>query len=188
MKNVIHLSVFLVMLTAMVCFTPSSLAAMSGCEEVYFSPDDSNHERPLLKPHPEFMKSYQLAMVGNAMEQRNIAVSYDAGYLVNACPEKAYDWYQKAAKNGDQIAQDWLARYNKFKAMHDEPEFMTVNKPDSSPAQTTEKEQNIASSPSGTSPNTGKATVYKCKNVLDGSDYDSDKPCPEKLGRSLVGD
>lgn len=60
------------------------------------------------------------------MEQRNVAVSYDAGYLVNACPEKAHYWYQKAANKGDQIAQDWLARFNKLKAMHDGPEFIVL--------------------------------------------------------------
>lgn len=102
------------------------IAATSDCEDVYFSPDDHNHEHPLQKPPPEFTKSYRQAKAGDAMEQRNVAVSYDAGYLVNACPEKAHYWYQKAASKGDQIAQDWLARFNKLKVMHDGPEFMVV--------------------------------------------------------------
>ncbi len=103
-----------------------NIAATSDCEDVYFAPDDHNHEHPLQKPHLEFMKSYKQAKAGDAMEQRNVAVSYDAGYLVNACPEKAHYWYQKAANKGDQIAQDWLARFNKLKAMHDGPEFIVL--------------------------------------------------------------
>lgn len=103
-------------------------AKTSGCEDAYFAPDDHNHEHPLQKPHPEFMKSYKRAKAGDAMEQRNVAVSYDAGYLVKACPEKAHYWYQKAANKGDQIAQDWLDRFNKLKAMHDGPEFIVVKR------------------------------------------------------------
>lgn len=108
-----------------------NVAATLNCENIYFAPDDHNHEHPLQRPHPEFMKSYKQAKAGDAMEQRNVAVSYDAGYLVNACPEKAHYWYQKAAHKGDQIAQDWLARFNKFKAIHDGPEFIVVKQADS---------------------------------------------------------
>lgn len=173
-----------------------SIAAMPNCEEAYFAPDDHGHERPLQKPHPELVKSYKLAKAGNAMEQRNLAVSYDAGYLVNACPEKAYYWYQKAAQNGDQIAQDWLDRYNKFKEMHDGQEFVTVSKSKLPQAPAKEAGQTVttppadAVSPADASPNTDSGTdsgtSYKCQNVLDGSDYYSSKPCPKKLGRSLV--
>ncbi|HLD63858.1 MAG TPA: hypothetical protein VI913_03100 [Candidatus Peribacteraceae bacterium] len=109
-----------------------NVAATLGCEDTYFAPDDHNHEHPLQKPHPELMKSYKQAKAGDAMEQRNLAVSYDAGYLVNACPKKAYYWYQKAAHKGDQIAQDWLARFNKLKAIHDGPEFIVVKQANSS--------------------------------------------------------
>ena len=115
------------LLTGMGGISPSSLAATFDCDEAYFAPDDFNHERPLLHPHQELVKSFQLAKAGNAMEQRNVAVSYDAGYLVTACPEKAHYWYQKAAGNRDQIAQNWLARYNKFKDIFDGPEFAIVN-------------------------------------------------------------
>lgn len=181
-----------------------SIAAMPICEEAYFAPDDHGHERPLQKPHQELVKSYKLAKAGNAMEQRNLAVSYDAGYLVNACPEKAYYWYQKAAQNGDQVAQDWLDRYNKFKEMHDGREFVTVSKSKLPQAPAKEASQSIATPPadaasplgvisplgaissSDASPNADNGASYKCQNVLDGSDYYSSKPCPKKLGRSLV--
>ena len=187
MKNTIYPSAFIMLLLmGAACMASLAIAATSDCEEIYFSPDDFNQERPLLKPHTEFMKSYQSAKAGNAVEQRNVAVSYDAGYLVQACPEKAHYWYQKAARNGDQIARDWLDRYNKLKAMHDEPEFMVVNK--TNPPQVTAGDRNIAATSSGTSSDTGKEATYKCTNVLDGSDYYSSKPCPKILGRSLVSD
>lgn len=186
MKHAIYLSAVIVMLAGMVCMAPSSIAATYDCEEIYFSPDDINHDRPLLKPHPEFMQSHQLAKAGNAVEQRNIAVSYDAGYLVKACPEKALYWYQEAARNGDQIAQEWLARDSKFKALHDKPEYMTINKTDLPETAAKEDEPNMATSPSGISSNPGKATGYKCINVLDGSEYYSSKPCLETLGKGLV--
>lgn len=111
-----------------------NITSTSDCEDVYFAPDDHNHEHPLQEPHPEFVKSYKQAKAGDAMEQRNVAVSYDAGYLVNACPEKAHYWYQKAASKGDQIAQDWLARFNKLKAMHDGPEFIVLKQNNSQQA------------------------------------------------------
>lgn len=188
MKNAFYFAVFIMVLTGMTCVTPSSIAATPDCEEVYFSTDDLNHEHPLLKPHAEFMKSYKLAKAGDAKEQRNVAISYDTGYLVTACPEKAYYWYREAAQNGDQIAQDWLARFDNFKAIHDGPEFIVVNKASSPQALTKESNQDTAVSPSSTSSNMGKEATYKCKNVLDGSDYFSSKPCPQILGKSFVKD
>lgn len=124
MKNEIHISVFMLLLA---CVSPLSQAATPDCAEVYFSPDDFNHVRPLRKPAPEFMKSYSLAKAGSAVEQRNVAVSYDAGYLVAACPEKAHYWYQKAADNGDSVSQNWIAHYEQLKEISDGPEFAHVD-------------------------------------------------------------
>jgi hypothetical protein len=129
MKTAIHISIFVLILTGGVCTTPPSLAAALYCQENYFSPDDFNHERSLSKPYPEFMESLRLAKAGNAMEQRNVAVSYDVGYMVSSCPEKAYYWYQEAAHNGDLIAKDWITRYNIFKGMFEGPEFAIKNEP-----------------------------------------------------------
>ena len=106
----------------------TDIAPTSDCEDSYFSPEDANHEYPLESPHPELTKSLKRAKAGHAIEQRNVAVSYDAGYLVASCPEKAYYWYKKAAENNDQIARDWLARRDKFKTMHDGLEFMTLKR------------------------------------------------------------
>lgn len=119
MKMALHISIFSVLLACMAC----NGAIAANCQEHYYSPDDYNHEHTLAEPHPELLKSLKPAKAGNAVEQRNMAVSYDAGYLVSACPEKARYWYRKAARNGDQIARDWVARDNKFKEMLEGPEF-----------------------------------------------------------------
>lgn len=58
----------------------------------------------------EFTKSLKLATAGNVIEQRNVAVSYEVGYLVGRCFEKAYFWYKKAAKAKDDISIQWVAR------------------------------------------------------------------------------
>lgn len=89
-----------------------ALAQTAECQKAYFAPDDISREHPLAKPHPKLVKSYKLARAGNAIEQRNMAVNFDKGYLIAACPEKALYWYQKAADNGDKIAQEWLSQHN----------------------------------------------------------------------------
>lgn len=60
--------------------------------------------------NPEFAKSLKRATAGNVIEQRNVAVSYEMGYLVDRCFEQAYFWYQKAAKAKDDISIRWVAR------------------------------------------------------------------------------
>lgn len=50
------------------------------------------------------------AKAGEPAAQRSLAVSYDAGYLVAPCPDKARYWFGKAAAGGDEAAQQWLAR------------------------------------------------------------------------------
>lgn len=68
---------------------------------------DCNFEEEI---NPEFAKSLKLAIAGNVIEQRNVAVSYEVGYLVDRCFEQAYSWYQKAAKSKDDISIRWVAR------------------------------------------------------------------------------
>jgi len=63
------------------------------------------------------MKSLKLAKAGNVVEQRNVAVSYDSGYMVNPCPASAYYWYKKAAKGGDEIAIEWVSRNETLSAL-----------------------------------------------------------------------
>jgi len=127
MKVARDISVFIMMLTGVIFAPHSAIAASTECKPGYYAATDSNYLHPLQQPDPEFMKSYNLAMEGNAKEQRNLAVSYDAGYLVHACADKAYYWYQQAAKNGDSIAQEWITRYDQFKHIFDGPELAIRN-------------------------------------------------------------
>lgn len=60
--------------------------------------------------NPEFAKSLKRATAGNVIEQRNVAVSYEVGYLVGRCFEKAYYWYRQAARGKDDISIRWVAR------------------------------------------------------------------------------
>lgn len=59
---------------------------------------------------PAFAKSLKRALKGDVVEQRNVAVSYEAGYLVEPCFAKAYYWYKQAAKQGDEKSAQWIAR------------------------------------------------------------------------------
>lgn len=69
--------------------------------------------------NPEFVKSFKLAEKGNVIEQRNVAASYEVGYLVGPCFKNAYYWYDKAAKNKDEISIQWVARQDSLKTMAD---------------------------------------------------------------------
>jgi len=71
---------------------------------------------------PAFAKSLKRAIKGDVVEQRNIAVSYDAGYLVKPCFANAYFWYQQAANQGDEISAKWVARNNILIALLNGPE------------------------------------------------------------------
>lgn len=116
------------LLMLMACVPFPAVAAALSCREAFYSPADINHEHPLPKPSGEFLKSYKQAKAGNAMEQRNIAVSYDAGYLVAACPEKARYWYRKAADGGDPVAQKWVGRDDRLQEIADGPEFALMER------------------------------------------------------------
>jgi hypothetical protein len=96
--------------------TSQTIAAV--CEkEDYFHPNDANNENPLRVPHREFLITRKLARHDNSLEQRNLAISYDVGYLVSPCPNKALYWYRKAALNGDQVAQRWIETRQHFYAL-----------------------------------------------------------------------
>ena len=59
---------------------------------------------------PAFKSSLKQALKGNAIEQRNVAASYEAGYQVERCFPKAHYWYKKSAEQGDEIARQWIER------------------------------------------------------------------------------
>jgi len=77
---------------------------------------------PDTSPDPSFERSLRLANKGNIIEQRNVAVSYEAGYLVGRCYKSAYYWYKQAAKQGDMVSAQWLARSEKLKKIINGPE------------------------------------------------------------------
>jgi len=92
------------------------------CANAYFSAEDSEHRTPLAKPSPEFLADLKAARQGKTAAQRNLAVSYEVGYLVAPCREKAIEWYAKAATGGDDYARKALERLQQFFALHGSPE------------------------------------------------------------------
>jgi len=80
--------------------------------DMYFSESDYDHKAPMAAPSREFAEDMRMAKAGSRTGQRNVAVSYEAGYLVGKCDEKAAYWYAKAAKGGDDIAIKWVAARN----------------------------------------------------------------------------
>jgi clan AA aspartic protease (TIGR02281 family) len=76
---------------------------------------------PEKNTNPEFAKSLKRAIKGDVIEQRNVAVSYEAGYLVGPCFANAYFWYKQAAKGGDQIAAEWVSRNDTLIALMNGP-------------------------------------------------------------------
>jgi clan AA aspartic protease (TIGR02281 family) len=113
-----------VLLTVLaLCLSSSAYAAMPVCEsEQYYAPSDHDQEHPLRAPHREFAIQLRKANSGDLLAQRNVAVSYDAGYLVDKCPEKARYWYGRAASRGDEFAKTWMARSTSFERIRQGPE------------------------------------------------------------------
>ena len=101
----------LLMLLILPLFLPVAYGAEPVCElEQYYAPDDEALTKPLAKPHPALIKMRRLAIRGDATQQYNLARVYELGTMVSGCLEKAEYWYRKAAFNGNQNAQDWVAR------------------------------------------------------------------------------
>ncbi len=99
----------------------STRAAECG-SELYFDAGDVNNERPLGRPRAEFAKMRKLAIKGDVMEQRNLAIAYETGYLVSPCSDKAAYWYGKAARGGDEASQQWMERTARVERMRRGPE------------------------------------------------------------------
>lgn len=102
-----------------ILLSPVSYAA--DCEGRYFSPDDYRSEHALAQPHKDFRDMAKAAQLGRAVDMRNLAVSYEAGFLVSKCLDKAVYWYKKAAQGGDKIATQWIDEYIELKRMGDGP-------------------------------------------------------------------
>lgn len=100
----------------------SGVAIGEECDGQYFSPQDYKNEFPLQRPAKEFLATLRGARAGVAVEQRNLAVSYETGYLVSKCQETAIYWYGQAAASGDDVAKKWISRHKMFAALRKGPE------------------------------------------------------------------
>jgi clan AA aspartic protease (TIGR02281 family) len=98
------------------------MAATPCDRERYFAPSDYLQDKPLRRPHSELVRFLKRAGSGDAVAQRSVAVSYEAGYLVDKCPAKALSWYRKAALGGDEEAQRWVARYDLMERIRQGPQ------------------------------------------------------------------
>jgi len=96
--------------------------ARADCEERYFSPHDNDNASPLRRPHADFVAMLRSARAGNAQASRSVAASYEAGYLVSKCREKARYWYAKAARAGDELAMRWVDMHDALARLADGPE------------------------------------------------------------------
>ena len=102
------------------CVAPHLAVACDA--ERYFAPDDSDNQRALAAPHSEFVKTQRLAARGSARAERDLAVYYEAGYLVSRCTDKAVYWYGRAASHGDEVAKNWAQRHANLDRLRDAPE------------------------------------------------------------------
>ena len=89
---------------------PGVMQAAECARESYYASDDYAQAFPRSRPTPEFSERLQAAENGSAQAQRNLAISYESGYLVSRCRKKADYWYRRAAAGGDQVAQKWVAQ------------------------------------------------------------------------------
>lgn len=101
----------------------SPLVSADECPvDTYSSPGDDSDSYPLTRPHTWLAMKIKAARKGNALEQRNLAVSYESGYLISKCVSKAAYWYRRAAKGGDEVAKAWVARRDVFDRLAAGPE------------------------------------------------------------------
>lgn len=114
-------------------------AQAADCDGHYFSSGESGEVRALARPSRPFAEMLARARGGQAVEQRNLAICYEVGYLVSRCEERAAYWYRKAAASGDAVAQAWIGRRSELAASADAPECAEAacaNRAEASPAET----------------------------------------------------
>lgn len=88
----------------------SNLAVGAECDGKYLAIDQHGREYAVARPLAPFAETLRQAKAGVPLEQRRLAVNYEAGYLVSRCYQKAVYWYGKAAAAGDDGAKQWLSR------------------------------------------------------------------------------
>jgi clan AA aspartic protease (TIGR02281 family) len=123
---------------AILCTLVPAFAGASECDaDRYFSAADAAHAAPLPQPSPELTALRRQASAGHAAAQRSLAVSYETGYLVSRCADKALYWYREAGKRGDKLAQEWLDAYARLEKMRSGPECVGARCADSAGGNTT---------------------------------------------------
>ena len=98
------------------------LAIADECDERYFSPEDQDQSYPLARASVEFARTLRMAKSGDVRAQSSLAASYESGYLVSRCRDKAAFWYGKAAASGDADARKWVGNYEVLEALRNGPE------------------------------------------------------------------
>ena len=97
-------------------------AVLAECENRYFSIDSQGIEHPIRHPSPALAQTMAQAKAGDATAQRNLAISYETGYLVSPCRSQSIRWYHAAADSGDEAAKQWLRRNEPIAALRSGPE------------------------------------------------------------------
>lgn len=100
----------------------SAGALAADCDGRYFSSGESGEGRALAHPSRPLAEMLAGAREGQAVEQRNLAICYEVGYLVSRCEARAAYWYRKAATSGDAIALAWLEQRSNLAASRAAPE------------------------------------------------------------------
>jgi len=95
-------------LLGLVLLAFSLAGAHAACEDRFYAPEDYENLVPLRRPQAEFATALRGANNGDALAARNLAVSYETGYLVSRCEQKAAYWYGRAARGGDRLAKRWV--------------------------------------------------------------------------------
>ena len=119
MKNHLHRQAGLLIIAVGLC---SNLATGADCDGKYLAIDQYGREYAVAHPLAPFAETLRQAKAGVPLEQRRLAVNYEAGYLVSRCYEKAVYWYGKAAAAGDDDAKQWLSRNKASVAQQAAPE------------------------------------------------------------------
>ncbi len=119
MKNHRHRQVGLLAIAVGLC---TNVAVGAECDGKYLAIDQHGGEHAVARPLAPLAETLRQARAGVPLEQRRLAVNYEAGYLVSRCYEKAVYWYGKAAAAGDDGAKQWLSRNKASVAQQAGPE------------------------------------------------------------------
>ena len=119
MKTCIQRALCLATLLPLLASLPIAVYAAQECDDSYYRIDAAGDETRVARPTPALARLLAAARAGDAQAQRSLAASYEAGYRVSRCPDKALYWYQRAARSGDAVAQGWLQQNEALARLRD---------------------------------------------------------------------